>query len=368
MKALKYLLVKEYKQMFRNWILPAVYVIVPIMMMNVIPRIATQEIKNLGVVIIDNDHSTLSQRLVGKVSSSTYFNIFCMEDSYRDAYEHIKQGNADIILNIASDFERNLYRTGMAEVMIDANAVNGMKGSMGAGYLSQIIHAYANELNKERGVQMKTPLTVSPRFLFNPSLDYKTYMIPAFMLMSLILLVGFLPAMNIVGEKEKGTIEQINVTPVGRFEFVLSKMIPYWTVGVFIILVSILMAWRIHDVVPTGSIWLIMLFTLMGSLTISSLGLVVSNYSDSVRQAAMVMFFFIIIFLLTSGLLSPISSMPGWAQEFTRINPMRYLMQAMREIYLKGSGFTELLPQFIPLCIYGVVASVWALVSYQKNE
>ncbi len=368
MKALRYLLVKEYKQMFRNWILPAVYVIVPIMMMNVIPRIATQEIKNLGVVIIDNDQSILSRRLTDKVSSSAYFNLLCTEASYPNAYEHIKQGDADIILTIAPDFERNLYRTGMAEVMIEANAVNGMKGSMGTGYLSQIVLAYANEINKESGLQMKTPLTVSPRFLFNPSLDYKTYMIPAFMIMSLILLVGFLPAMNIVGEKERGTIEQINVTPVGRFEFVLSKMIPYWTVGIFIILVSILMAWQLHGVTPTGSIGLILLFTLMGSLTISSLGLVVSNYSESIRQAAMVMFFFIIIFILTSGLLSPISSMPEWALVLTRINPMRYLMQAMREIYLKGSGFTELLPQFIPLCIYGIGASIWALLSYQKNE
>ncbi len=368
MKALRYLLVKEYKQMFRNWILPAVYVIVPIMMMNVIPRIATQEIKNLSMVIIDNDHSTLSRRLTDKVSSSTYFNLLSIESSYSNAYEHIKYGDADIILTIGQDFERDLYRTGKAEVMIDANAVNGMKGNMGAGYLSQIIMAYANELNKEDGLQMHTPQTVSPRFLFNPSLDYKTYMIPAFMLMSLILLVGFLPAMNIVGEKERGTIEQMNVTPVGRFEFILSKMIPYWTVGIFIIGVSVLMAWRIHGIVPTGSIGLILLFTLVGSLTISSLGLVVSNYSDSIRQAAMVMFFFIIIFLLTSGLLSPVSSMPGWAQELTRINPMRYLMQAMREIYLKGSSLTELLPQFIPLCIYGIGASIWALLSYQKNE
>ncbi len=373
MKALKYLLVKEYKQMFRNWILPVVYVVVPIMMMNVIPRIATQEIKNLNMVIIDNDHSTLSRRLTDKVASSSYFNLLSMEGSYSDAYEHIKHGDADIIMTIAPDFERNLYRTGTAEVMIDANAVNGMKGGMGAGYLSQIVqHFFKTEVTPEflasHSLRGFSSLNILPRFLFNPALDYKTYMIPAFMIMSLILLVGFLPAMNIVGEKERGTIEQINVTPVGRFEFVLSKMIPYWTVGIFIILVSILMAWQIHDVVPTGSIGLILLFTLMGSLTISSLGLVVSNYSESIRQAAMVMFFFIIIFLLTSGLLSPISSMPEWAQELTRINPMRYLMQAMREIYLKGSTFTQLLPQFIPLCIYGIVASIWALLSYQKNE
>ncbi len=185
------------------------------------------------------------------------------------------------------------------------------------------------------------------------------------MVMTLVFLVGFLPALNIVGEKERGTIEQINVTPVGRFEFILSKMIPYWTVGLFIIIVSMVMAWQVHGVAPRGSVWLILLFNIVGTLTISSLGLTVSNYSDSMRQAALVMFFFIIIFILTSGLLSPLSSMPLWAQEVTRLNPLRCLMAAMREIYLKGSSLGKLLPQFLPLCLY---AAVFAVVSYKKKE
>ena len=112
---------------------------------------------------------------------------------------------------------------------------------------------------------------------------------------------------------------------------------------------------------------MVFLFNIVYIFTISSLGLTISNYSDNMRQAAIVMFFFIVIFILTSGLISPIASMPHWAQEATRLNPLRYIITAMREIYLKGSTFAQLLPQFVPLCIYGALASTWAIVSFRKN-
>ncbi len=368
MSALKYLLVKEYKQMFRNVLLPVVFIVVPVMLMNVVPRIATQEVTNINVAVVDADRSTLSERLVQKLAASRYFHLYAAPDDYDAAYDLVLRGDADIVLTIEQDFERNLLRSGTANVAVDANAVNGMRGMLGSSYLTQIVMTYAAELAAERGTAQNAPVAVKPRHLYNTTLEYKPYMIPALMVMSLVLLVGFLPALNIVGEKERGTMEQINVTPVSRTEFILSKMIPYWSVGLFIVVVSMLMAWAIHGVTPTGSVWLILLFNIVGTLTISSLALTVSNYSDSIRQAAMTMFFFIILFLLSSGLLSPVSSMPEWAQEVTRINPLRYLMAAMRDIYLKGSTFTQLLPQFVPLCIYGLVAGVCAVMSYRKKE
>lgn len=368
MKALRYLLVKEYKQMFRNYLLPFFFVVLPFAMVNVVPRIATQEIKNLNLAIIDCDHSTLSARLMQKVSASEYFNLFAVCDNYNQAYDLLQRGDVDFIITIKNEFERNLYRTGGAEVMITVNAVNGMKGGLGNGYLTQIVMQYAGELSAENGTSVKHPVSVEPRYLFNPGIDYKPYMIPALMSMTLVLLVGFLPALNVVGEKERGTIEQINVTPVGRIEFILSKMIPYWTVGLFIVAFSMILAWKIHGVVPAGSIPLIFLFNIVYIFVISSLGLTVSNYSENMRQAAIVMFFFVVIFVLTSGLISPLSSMPDWAQEATRLNPLRYIIAAMRDIYLKGSTFPQLISQFIPLCIYGIVAGVWAVVSFQKNS
>lgn len=368
MKALKYLLVKEYKQMFRNYLLPVVFVLLPFAMMNVVPRIATQEVKNLNMAVIDCDHSTLSSRLTQKLSSSGFFNLYASCKNYEDAYELLERGDVDFIITIENEFERNLYRTGGAEVMVTVNAVNGMKGGLGGSYLTQIVTQYAAELTKDAGGVRSMPVSTEARYLFNPELDYKPYMIPALMSMTLILLVGFLPALNVVGEKERGTIEQINVTPVGRMEFILSKMIPYWSVGIFIVAVSMVLAWMFHGVEPKGSVLLILLFNMVYIFVISSVGLIISNHSDNMRQAAMVMFFFIVIFILTSGLLSPVSAMPDWAKEVTRINPLRYIVTAMREIYLKGSSFSQLISQFIPLCLFGVICGVWAVMSFQKNN
>lgn len=368
MNALKYLLVKEFKQMFRNHLIPIVFVLLPIAMMNVVPRIATQEVKNLNIAIIDSDHSSLSSRLVQKLSSSDFFNLYAMCDNYSQAYDLLQYGDIDFIVTIENDFERTLYRSGGAQVMLSVNAVNGMKGGLGSSYFSQVIMQYAQELNAENGMSLRSPVNVEPRYLFNPEIDYKPYMIPALMAMTLILLVGFLPALNVVGEKERGTIEQINVTPVGKFEFILSKMIPYWSVGFFIVVFSMILAWKIHGIVPQGNVGLILLFAVVYIFTISALGLVVSNYSENMRQAAIVMFFFVVIFILTSGLFSPISSMPDWAKELTRLNPLRYIITAMREIYLKGSDFTQLISQFVPLCIYALVAGIWAIMSYRKKE
>lgn len=368
MKALPYLLTKEYKQMFRNRLLPIVFILLPIVMMNVVPRIATQEIRNLKIAVIDCDHSTLSSRLIQKLQASKLFNLYATCPNYQEAYDLLQEGSVDFIVTIENEFENNLYRTGVADVMVTVNAVNGMKGGLGNSYLTQIVMQFARELVYENGAISRSPVTVEPRYLFNATLDYKPYMIPALMAMTLMLLVGFLPALNVVGEKERGTIEQINVTPVSRIEFIMSKMIPYWTAGIFIVGFSMLLAWKIHGVTPAGSVWLVFLFNIVFIFTISSLGLIVSNYSDNMRQAAVVMFFFIVIFILTSGLITPVSAMPHWAQEVTRINPLRYIMTAMREIFLKGSTFHQLLPQFIPLCIYGALASIWAVVSFQKNN
>ena len=368
MKALPYLLTKEFKQMFRNLLLPIVFILLPIAMMNVVPRIATQEVKNLNITVIDCDHSTLSSRLIQKLQASEFFNLYAICPNYEKAYALLEEGKVDFIVTIENEFEHNLYRTGGADVMVTVNAVNGMKGGLGNAYLTQIMMQYARQLTADNGTMAKPPVNVEPRYLFNASLDYKPYMMPALMAMTLILLVSFLPALNVVGEKERGTIEQINVTPVSRIEFILSKMIPYWTIGIFIVGFSMILAWKIHDVVPAGSVWLVFLFNIVYIFTISSLGLTISNYSDNMRQAAIVMFFFIVIFILTSGLISPIASMPHWAQETTRLNPLRYIITAMREIYLKGSSFHQLLPLFIPLCIYGILASIWAVVSFRKNN
>ena len=251
--------------------------------------------------------------------------------------------------------------------------MNGTKGGLGSSYLSSIINDYAAELRSE----YHTTATVSGAFpsididtqgLFNPNLNYKLYMIPALMVMLLTLICGFLPALNIVSEKEVGTIEQINVTPVPKFIFILAKLLPYWLIGFVVLTVCFILAWLIYGIVPVGHFLLIYFFAALFVLVMSGFGLVISNYSATMQQSMFVMWFCLLVVILMSGLFTPISSMPEWAQLITRLNPLRYFMEVMRMVYLKGSGFFDLLPQFGVLLFFAVVFNSWAVISYRKNN
>lgn len=369
---LRFLIEKEFKQMFRNIILPKVFLMLPLALICIMPFAATQEVKNLTVSIIDNDHSSWSGRLVNKLAASSYFNVVNISQSFEQSMKQVDAGDADFIVEIEPQFERHLTVEGISHVMITANAVNGVKAGLGSSYLSQIIADYSAQLRDESAMNAldvsMAHFDVSPRYLYNPSLDYKTFMIPGLIGMLLVLIVGFLPALNIVGEKEKGTIEQINVTPIGRFEFIFSKLIPYWCVGLVIMGYAMALAWAVYGIAPSGNIALIFLVATVFVLLVSCLGLIVSNYSGTMQQAAMVMFFFLIIFILLSGLLTPIASMPDWAKAITTVNPLRYFIEAMRTLYLKGSSFSQIAPNIIILAIYAATVWIWAIISYRKSN
>lgn len=260
------------------------------------------------------------------------------------------------------------------KISVRANAVNGTKGGLGTSYLSSILADYSVELRTEyigesNAAAGAAPVFgIMPQYKFNPHLDYKVFMVPALMVMLLTLLAGFLPALNIVGEKEAGTIEQINVTPVKKSMFVLAKLIPYWVIGFIVLGLCMILAALVYGIYPVGSLLTIFLFATIYILVVSGFGLVISNYSDTIQQAMFVMFFFIMIFILMSGLFTPVASMPEWAQVITIFNPLKYFMQVMRLVYLKGSAFIELIPQFFALCAFAVALNVWAILSYKKSS
>ncbi|MBP3228088.1 MAG: ABC transporter permease [Bacteroidaceae bacterium] len=367
MSPLPYLLEKEFKQMMRNIVLPVVFVLLPVAMINVVPRLATQEVKHVRFCAVDNDRSTGSERLVQKLAASAYFDLVATPATHSAAMAEVESGAADLIVEIAPDFERNLVRTGRADISLLANAVDGTKSGLGASYAAQIINDYAASL-ADPGSAADAASLITTRYLYNVTLDYKTYMIPGLMGMLLVLLVGFLPALNIVGEKERGTIEQMNVTPVGKFTFILSKLIPYWAVGLAVLAFSMALAAGIHGVTPKSGAGAVFVFATVFILVVSSLGLIVSNYSDTTQQASLVMFFFLVIFILLSGLLTPVTSMPRWAQVITYANPLRHFMEAMRGIYIKGATLPDLLPQFLRLTAMAALLWVWAIGSYRKSQ
>lgn len=374
---LSFLIEKEFKQIGRNPFLPKLIVFMPILMMLVLPFAANQEIKEIKLSIVDNAHSGVSQRLSQKIVSSGYFKLTDNYGSYEQAMKSIEACKSDIILEIPYSFDRDLVKESNVPVLISANAVNGVQAGLGSSYLSSVLSDFSTELRQENGAissvqsnssAMTPRIDIKPQFRFNPKLDYKFFMVPALMVMLLTMLSGFLPALNIVGEKEKGTIEQINVSPVTKNIFIISKLIPYWIIGFVVLSFCVLLAFCVYGLVPSGSLLTIYIFALIYILVVSGMGLVISNYSNTMQQAMFVMFFFMMILLLMSGLFTPVNSMPQWAQHITTFNPLKYFMQVMRLVYLKGSSFTDLWSQFFTLLSFAVILNGWAILSYKKTS
>lgn len=371
---LKFLIEKECKQILRNSFLPKLILAMPLMMMLVYPWVANQEVKNVRVTVVDNDRSVFSERMARKITASGYFKPVGAPATYGEAMRDIESGEADLIIEIQDDFEKRLMNGETGHVMISVNSTNGTKGTLGSSYLSSILADYAAELraeygSRQTGLSVGTPsFDVVPQYKFNPHLDYKVFMVPALMVMLLTMMCGFLPALNIVGEKESGTIEQMNVTPVSKLMFVMAKLIPYWIIGFIVLNMCMGLGVLVYGIYPAGSLLTIYLFASIYILVVSGMGLVISNYSDTMLQAMFVMFFFMMILILMSGLFTPVAAMPEWAQVITMFNPLRYFIEVMRLVYLKGSSFAEMSGQFFVLCGFAAGLSLWAVRSYRKSS
>ena len=359
---LKYLIQKEFTQIRRNAFLPKLIVVFPIMIMCVMPWVMNMEVKNIKVTVVDNDRSTLSQQLVHSIEASNYFIFKGQQPTYRAALQEIEKSRADIVMVIPQDYSRDVTLGRQPQVLIAANAVNGTKGAMGNAYLTQIVTAHVNP--DTNAMQSR----VSSLFLYNKNLNFKLFMIPALFAIVMMLMTGFLPALNIVGEKEAGTIEQINVTPVSKWSFILAKLIPYWIIALFVITVCLLLAWAVYGITSVGPLALIYLLVLLLALFWSSFGLMISNYSDTMQQAIFVMWFFVVMMLLLSGLFTPTRSMPSWAYATTYVNPMSYFIEAVRTVFIRGGGLSSIWHQLLALLGIGTFMATWAVMSYKKNS
>lgn len=373
---LKFLIEKEFKQLLRNSFLPRLIIGYPCMVMIIMPWAANMEIKNISVNVVDNDHSVVSQRLIHKIDASSYFRLNNLSPTYNSALRDIESGDADVILEIPRHFEKKLENGEASHVLLAANAVNGSKGGLASSYMTATLADYNAQLHvenpssgivQEAASSVQPSVSVSEKNLYNPHLNYKLFMVPALMLMLVTVICGFLPALNIVSEKEVGTIEQMNVTPVGKFKFILAKLIPFWVVGFVVLTLSFGLAWLIYGILPVGSLGIIYLLSALFVLAMSGFGLVISNHSATMQQAMFVMFFFMIILLLMSGLFTPVMSMPRWAQIITILNPLKYFVDIMRMVYLKGSGLADLSLQIGALLAFATLFNFWAVKSYRKS-
>lgn len=371
---LKYLLRKEFKQLFRNPFIPRMIFMFPMMVLLVFPWAASYEIKNMNLSVVDNDHSSYSRRLTEKIVSSGYFKLTDESATFQTALQSIEHNQADLILVIPPRFEKDLINRQGTKIFMAPNAVNGMKGGVGMTYLASIVGDFNADIVSEiapanGNLSQAVPVVkTESQFWFNPHLNYRVFMVPALIVLILTQLCGFLPAISIVFEKELGTMEQINVSPVSKGQFILAKLIPYWIIGFFVLSLGFLIAQVVYGLVPVGHFYTIYLFAAVFILTVSGLGLVVSNYAQTLQQAMFVVFFFMLVFIMLSGLYTPIESMPNWAKWVAAFNPLKHFMVVMRSVYLKGSNITDLLKELYALIGFATFFNVWAVLSYRKKN
>ncbi len=375
MRAWKYLLKKEFRQFLRDPGLPRIVMTFPVLIVFVFPFAVTMELRNIRLAVIDNDRSSESSLLVEKCVNSGYFILEDICPTQQAARSMMDKGDIDAVLTINTGFSK--YLGGGAQlsdplpVGIAVNTVNGTRGSIVSKYLTACISSFIAKQKSSGGADSGTSVSspsIEVSYMFNPYLDYKLFMLPALMVIVVTMMCGFLPALNIVGEKEKGTIEQINVTPVSKSAFVICKMIPYVVVAYIVVFTCLLLTRIGFGYSCQGSLLLIALFTLAHIVVMASFGLLISNFSENTQQAMFVIWFFSMVFMLMSGIFTPIASMPRWAEIITYANPLRYFADAMRSIYLKGGTLIDNWSNLACLAGIGTLTTFSAIMSYKKTN
>ena len=373
MRILKFLLQKEFRQIFRNKsILPLIFV-VPIVQLLILPLAANFEVKNINLSIVDHDHSPFSQKLRDKILSSGYFRLTGFDHSFKASFKQIESDKSDLILEIPQGFEEGLVRENQQKLFIAINAINGTKASLGGDYLARIITDYNDDIRLEwvqpSRVSDLPVIDVAPINWFNRFLDYTFYMVPGILVILVTLMCSLICALNIVKEKESGTIEQINVTPVKKYLFILAKLIPFWVIGMFEFTIGFFVVARlVYGIIPVGNIELLYAFLACYLVALLGFGLLLSTYAETQQQAMTISFFFVMIFLLLSGLFTSIDSMPGWARGLAQCNPVTYFIDVVRMIVLKGSGFKDIKYHFVAIVAFGLLFNTWAVLNYRKTS
>lgn len=372
MRTLRFLLQKEFKQIFRDPSILRLIFVMPVIQLLILPWAADYEIRDIQLAVVDNDHSDYSGKLISKITSTGYFQLTHYAMSYQEALGVVEKDKADLVLEIPSRFEKELVKENEATLFLALNAINGTKANLGGAYLRSIIQDFNRDIRTE-WIQLprfstETRIEVTFSNWFNPLMNYKYFMVPGILVILLTMVGANLTAINIVREKEIGTIEQINVTPVKKYHFILGKLVPFWVLGMFVLTLGLLISTLAYGIVPSGSFLTIYVFAALYLLAVLGLGLLVSTYAHTQQQAMLVSFFLMMIFILLGGLYTSIDSMPEWAQWITRFNPVTYFIEVMRMVVLKGSSLMDIRQHLLIMAGFAVIFNGWAVLSYRKRS
>lgn len=372
MRVLKFLLQKEFQQILRDSSIFRILLLEPMIQLLLLPLAADFQIKNINLSIIDHDQTQYSQRLIHKIVSSGYFKLSDHSVTFPQALTSVEQNKTSLILEIPPHFERDLIKNSEADLFVATNSINGIKAGLGSSYIQQIIQDYNQSIRMKwissPRLNILPTIEIEYSNRFNPHMNYQYFMVPGILVM-LLTMVGFTYAtLNIVKEKELGTIEQINVSPIRKSYFILGKLIPFGILGLGVFTIGLLISRWLYGIVPVGNYTTLYVFASVYLVALLGLGLLLSTYSQTQQQAFLIAFFIIMVFILLSGLFTPIESMPHWARVITWFNPVAYFIEVIRMVILKGSGLAEIKNQIFVLIGFAIFFNGWAVLSYRKRS
>jgi ABC-2 type transport system permease protein len=352
--------------------LPMIFVM-PLVQLLVLVNAATFEIKNIDLIIVDKDLSSTSRELTSKFNGSPFFNVTETSFSVHQAEEYLYEDKGDLVLVIPENFEKKLVREQNSEIQLLINAIDGVVAGLSSYYATSIIASLNKDvITRWFGVSESSSgikqIKVEYSHWYNPELNYKTFMVPGILVLLITNIGLFLAGMNLVREKEIGTIEQINVTPIKKHQFIIGKLIPFWIISIFELALGLVIGKLVFDIPIIGSLWLIFGVTALYMLVVLAIGLFISTITENQLQAMFFSFFFNLVFILMSGLFTAVESMPEWGQILNKINPIAYFIRVMRMVLLKGSGFTDIIPEIISLSIFAVFMFTLAVLNYKKTS
>ncbi|TXI76405.1 MAG: ABC transporter permease [Flavobacteriales bacterium] len=370
MRIVGHLLRKEFLQIFRNkGMLPIIF-IAPLVQLLVLVHAADFEVRNVRLLVNDMDGSTASRGIVERFRASDRFRVDGTHAGFTGGMAALDDGRADAFLRIPAGFEAALYRGERAPLMLDLNGVDGQFASLVLVYARTIIaDEQVHVVQRMHGLDRPPapPVDVVPRFWYNLRMNYKNLMVPGLLVVLVTLAGMFLSSMNIVREKEIGTIEQINVTPIKKWQFILGKLLPFWFISLFLLAFGLTVGRLVFHIPIEGSVFLLFAFAGVYLWVMLGLGLLISTVSDTQQQSMFLSWFFLVIFVLLSGLFTPIDNMPHWAQRITWFNPVSYFVEVVRMVLLKGSGFMDMARHFVVIGIFAVVVNGLAVLNYRKR-
>ena len=340
--------------------------VVPVIQLLILSNAATFAINNTPTAIVDHDRTAVSRGLADRLRGSGHFRIVDAAASPDAAARALDSGDVTLAVMIPRGLEADVVNHGTGEVQFVLNGEKGSAAGVVQAYAAQVVAGYGRELAAGTA-GVAPPIEIRTRHRFNASLNYKHYMVPG-ILVSLVTLIGtLLTAQNIAREKELGTLEQLNVTPITRAQFIAGKLLPFWALSMLILAIGLVVGRLVFGMPMRGSPPLLFGSAAIYLVVALALGLFISTMVDTQQQAMFVTFFVMMIYLLMSGLFTPMDSMPRWVQVASDVTPIKHFVIIARGILIKGAGVAEIARELVILTVYSAAMLALAVARYRKR-